>query len=254
MADIEIALIIAEGPFASRPAASAALEYYATDTGQRFYSNGVSWVEQSMGPTGVAGPTGVHGLTGATGAGVTGAVGATGVAGAGGATGATGVAGSIGLTGATGVVGATGPGVGLTGPTGPTGAVTSTGAQAAADTSIPGTSTYTDISGCTVTLSAGTWLGWATADCTNGLTGAVFANLKVTDGTNEYAVQRFSLPGQGFSGEDTLDLTTNPIVLAGSTGVKLQAASANAFTVKQRTAGINANNTGGTRIVFLKVG
>lgn len=126
MADIEIALIIAEGPFASRPAASAALEYYATDTGQRFYSNGVSWVEQSMGPTGVAGPsgpTGVRGITGPTGSGLTGAtgvIGPTGVAGLTGAgiTGATGVAGP---TGSTGVVGATGPGVGLTGPTGPTG-------------------------------------------------------------------------------------------------------------------------------------
>lgn len=120
MADIEIALIIQEGLFASRPAASAALEYYATDTGQRFYSNGVSWVEQSMGPTGVAGPTGVHGTTGATGAGVTGVAGPTGPTGPTGVstTGATGIAGT---TGPTGSVGATGPGVGLTGPTGPTG-------------------------------------------------------------------------------------------------------------------------------------
>ncbi len=97
MADIEIADIISEGLFAARPAASAALEYYATDTGDRYYSNGVTWTLQSRGVTGVAGPTGATGA-----AGVTGPTGH-------GLTGVTGVAGPTGATGPTGPTGNTGP-------------------------------------------------------------------------------------------------------------------------------------------------
>lgn len=127
MADVQIGVLISQGLLANRPAASTALEYYATDTHQRFYSDGASWSEQAIGLTGAAGPTGVRGQTGATGA--TGPAGSTGPTGVG-LTGATGVAGTNGLTGATGVAGATGPGVGLTGatgaagPTGPTGSMT----------------------------------------------------------------------------------------------------------------------------------
>jgi hypothetical protein len=121
MADVQIGVLISQGLLANRPAASTALEYYATDTHQRFYSDGASWSEQAIGLTGATGPggaTGVHGSTGVTGptgpTGVTGA-GTTGAPGPTGATGATGVAGSLGVTGATG------PGVGQTGATGPAG-------------------------------------------------------------------------------------------------------------------------------------
>jgi hypothetical protein len=46
MADVEIATIITQGVAASRPAAADALEYYATDTKVRSYSNGSSWSDQ----------------------------------------------------------------------------------------------------------------------------------------------------------------------------------------------------------------
>lgn len=124
MSDVQIADLISEGLLADRPAASVALEFYATDTGQRFYSNGSSWTEQSVGPTGPTGAVGATGPAGVTGAGVTGVVGPTGTTGPAGATGPTGA----GVTGAAGPTGATGP-TGVTGPTGPVGVTGVTGAD-----------------------------------------------------------------------------------------------------------------------------
>jgi hypothetical protein len=46
MADVEIATIITQGVAAARPAAADALEYYATDTKVRSWSNGSSWSDQ----------------------------------------------------------------------------------------------------------------------------------------------------------------------------------------------------------------
>jgi len=152
MADVQIGVLISQGLLADRPAASTALEYYATDTSQRFYSDGATWSEQAVGPSGVAGatgptgPTGVHGstgatgpvgLTGATGAGVTGAVGATGPGG-----GASGATGSIGPTGPAGATGS-----GLTGVAGPTGSIGVTGVTGL--TGVAGTTGATGVAGVT---------------------------------------------------------------------------------------------------------
>ncbi len=46
MADVQITDLISEGTFASRPAAADAVEYYATDTDVRYYSDGASWTAQ----------------------------------------------------------------------------------------------------------------------------------------------------------------------------------------------------------------
>lgn len=46
MADVQITDLISEGVFASRPAAADAVEYYATDTKVRYYSDGASWTAQ----------------------------------------------------------------------------------------------------------------------------------------------------------------------------------------------------------------
>jgi hypothetical protein len=121
MADVQIGVLISQGLLANRPAASTALEYYATDTHQRFYSDGASWSEQAIGLTGATGPGGATGVAGAGGAtGVRGQTGATGSTGAG-TTGVAGPTGPTGVAGSLGVTGATGPGVGQTGATGPAG-------------------------------------------------------------------------------------------------------------------------------------
>jgi len=144
-------------------------------------------------------------------------------------------------------------GLGVSWQTPSTGTVSYTNAASSANTSVPNTSTYTDVTGCSASLAAGTYLCWVTADCSTANAGAIFVHLKVTDGTNEYAVERYTLNGTGVSGEDTFSLVSLPIVLSGTTTVKLQAASNTAFTVLQKTGGLNTANTGSTRILFLKV-
>lgn len=110
---VQIKNVIAYGVLADRPAAADALEYFASDTGQRFRSNGSVWTEEvsavgASGPAGATGPIGLTGPVGLTGAGATGVQGITGATGVG-VTGPTGPTGVTGSTGA-GTTGATGPG------------------------------------------------------------------------------------------------------------------------------------------------
>jgi len=95
----------------------------------------------------------VHTFTGSAGA-----TGPTGPTGPTGATGPTGVTGVTGPAGTTGVTGATGP----TGPTGPTGATgpsqTGNSALAASSGDVTSTSSLQDVTGCTVSLAAGTYI------------------------------------------------------------------------------------------------
>jgi len=186
-----------------------------TDTGQRFYSNGVSWVQQSLGPTGVQGPTGAHGLTGSTGAGVTGATGPVGPTGSAGSLGVTGATGPVGLTGSTGVVGATGPGVGLTGPTGPAATLTTFDISLTATGSIGLTgTTTTDI--LSTGVPTGTWgIHWR-ALATAGGVHSITAKLVDAGGTvldeSEWTIHAngYRVAGGGFA----------PAVV-GPTGVKI---------------------------------
>jgi len=134
-------------------------------------------------------------------------------------------------------------------------ALTYTSAAASADSSIPNTSTYTDVTGCTASLGAGTYIAWVTVDCSTASANALFVHLKVINSTDtvEYAVDRYTLNGTGVSGEDTFSLVVPAFTIAGTKTVKLQAASNVAFTVLRRTTGLNANTTDSSRIVFLRV-
>jgi hypothetical protein len=242
MADVQIGVLISQGLLANRPAASTALEYYATDTHQRFYSDGASWSEQAIGLTGATGPGGATGVAGPTGQrGQTGVTGPTGA----GLTGATGVAGSLGVTGATGVAGVTGPGVGLTGPTGPTGA---TGPAAALTTvdiglTVTGTIALTGTTGTDILstgIGTGTWgIHWralATASATHliiaSLTDAAGAVLDEAETYIGVANERIAV--SGFA----------PAV-AGPTGVKIVAKMDNG----SGTASIVRNGAGTANLV-----
>jgi hypothetical protein len=255
MADVQIGVLISQGLLANRPAASTALEYYATDTHQRFYSDGASWSEQAIGLTGATGPggaTGVHGSTGATGpTGVAGATGATGVGttGAPGPTGATGVAGSLGVTGATG------PGVGLTGPTGPTGPTGASAALTTFDINLTATGTI-GLTGTTTTdilstgVPTGTWgIHWR-ALATAGGVHSITAKLVDAAGTvldeSEWTIHAngYRVAGGGFA----------PAVV-GPTGVKIIAQMDNSSGTGSiiRNGGLGTANLA-TRISGLKVG
>jgi hypothetical protein len=143
---------------------------------------------------------------------------------------------------------------GTTGVTGATGTVTYTNSEAAGDTAITGNSTYVDVSGCSASLAAGTYIALVTVQAKSVNANTAFLNTKVTDGTNEFAVNRHSMPGTNVSGEDEFHIHSQPIVLGGTTGVKLQAAcNATGVTVLQKTAGLNTGNIVGTRITFIKV-
>ena len=138
----------------------------------------------SQGSMGETGPTSAQGIQGATGP--TGATGAQGIQGAIGPTGATGAQGIQGATGPTGATGAQGI-QGVTGATGPTGATGAQGIQGATGATGPSyTGTYftnsqtisiigsvgADIiaTGCSITLSAGTYMVQAQITVTNTVT------------------------------------------------------------------------------------
>lgn len=128
-----------------------------------------------------------------------------------------------------------------------------TSAPCTADTAIPNTSTYTDVTGCSASLAAGTWMAIVTAQLSRGAAGWIFYNLQVTDGSTVYAVNRGTMPGNDITGQAYASFHSQPFTLGSTTTVKLQGASNNAFTVQRRAGTLNASNIDGTHVTFIPV-
>lgn len=203
-------------------------------------ATGATGVTGTTGATGIAGTNGTNGTTGATGAtgtnGTNGTNGSTGATGVTGATGATGTNGTNGTTGATGATGSTGT-AGTNGATGATGAtgITMLSAYVASGGFSTTNTTYTDITGLSVTLSANTtyvihcWLNLAVNSGTAGLqigatwpSGSTIGLNGRAPTTSVSAQTFFSLTTSGALGSGTIvtnAVAANPVYFNGVVSV-----------------------------------
>jgi hypothetical protein len=138
----------------------------------------------------------------------------------------------------------------VTTPNSSGGGVTATNAPCTADTTIPNTSTYTDVTGCTASLAAGTYIGWVTIQWSTSAGGNVIV-CKILAGATDIMIVEPRDETTG--GQTVVNFHIPPFVLGGTTTVKLQAAAAVQATIKRRAPDFNGNNIDSTVVTFLKI-
>ena len=142
--------------------------------------------------------------------------------------------------------------VGPFGSGGGSSSLTTVSASLTADVAIPGTSTYTDITGLDslALTTAGTWMGWITLGIK--ATANTALNIRIIDGSAvEYAEQEFVFVDV-FDIESTFSFHVPPFVLASGVTLKLQGWAGAAFTVKEHADQGTTPTSVVSHVTFLK--